>query len=320
MAIGFEGKVVLIAGASRGIGAVTARAFAAAGAAVVLGARDARALDGVMRKIQDAGGRALAVRTDVGDATSMEHFVSEAVRVYGRLDIAFNNATDGPPPALLADIDPEEFDRGIRTNIRGTFLGMKYQIPAMLRTGGGSIVNMASLAGVIPFTTLGAYVAGKAGIIGLTKVAALDYADHGIRVNVVAPGPILTEHLERAGEEAQRGAAASTPMGRIGSTQEVANLVMWLSSDEAAFITGGVIPIDGGQSAGLKPPRVYRREKEWPRTPGNSEDESLCENSSSQFIAQPTTSSPGHRLMKPISWYGLSQALKIHWKRFSRLW
>ncbi len=255
----FDGKVALVAGASRGIGAATARAFAQAGAAVVLAARDTRALDAVAGEIRAAGGRTLAVPTDVGDAASLEHLVSQALDTFGRLDAAFNNATDGPMPAPLADIDPIEFDRGIRTNIRGTFLGMKYEIPAMLRSGGGAIVNMASVAGVSAFTTLGAYVAGKAGIIGLTKVAALDYADRGIRVNVVAPGPILTEHLERAGEEAQRQAALSVPMRRIGRAQEVAATVLWLCSEASSFVTGAVIPIDGGQSAGLKPPRVYRQ-------------------------------------------------------------
>src|SRR5262249_1217188 len=149
--------------------------------------------------------------------------------------------------------------RGIRTNIRGTFLGMKYQIPAMLRNGGGAIVNMASVAGVTAVTTLAAYVAGKAGIIGLTKVAALDYADRGIRVNVVAPGPILTEHLERAGVEAQELAARSTPVGRVGRAEEVAKLVLWVCGEESAFLTGAVVPLDGGQTAGLKPPRVYRQ-------------------------------------------------------------
>ncbi len=254
-----RGRVALIAGASKGIGAATAEAFAAAGAAVVLGARDGAKLDAVAARIEASGGRALAVRADVSDTESMRNLVDQALTAYGRLDAAFNNATDGPAPAPLADIDPAEFDRGIATNIRGTFLGMKFQIPAMARSGGGAIVNMASLAGLNGVANLAAYVAGKAGIIGLTKVAALDYADQGIRVNVVAPGTILTHRLEAAGEQARRGAAMAAPMRRIGTTSEVASTVLWLCSDQASFITGAVIPIDGGQSAGTKPSQMYRQ-------------------------------------------------------------
>ena len=212
-------RVALVAGASRGIGADTAKAFAAAGYAVALGARDTRALRDVAGEIEAAGGRAVAAATDVGDDDSMRALVELAVDAFGRLDAAFNNATDGPMPAPLAEIDPDEFDLGIRTNVRGTFLGMKHQIPAMLDSGGGAIVNMASVAGVRATTNLAAYVAAKAAIIGLTEVAALDYADRGVRVNVVAPGPILTHHLQRAGAEAQRLAGQSVPMGRIGMTQ-----------------------------------------------------------------------------------------------------
>ena len=247
-------RVALVAGASRGIGADVARAFAAAGYAVVLGARDTDALQHVVDDITAAGGRAVAGATDVGDETSMRALVERAVGTFGRLDAAFNNATDGPMPAPLADIETAEFDRGIRTNVRGTFLGMKYEIPALLSSGGGAIVNMASVAGVRATTNLAAYVAGKAAIIGLTEVAALDYADRGIRVNVVAPGPILTHHLERAGAEAQRLAGQSVPMGRIGSTAEVADVVLWLCSDQSSFVTGATVPIDGGQLAGNKPP------------------------------------------------------------------
>src|SRR5262245_18637096 len=225
-------KVALVAGASRGIGADTARAFGREGYAVVLGARDAAALAQVVDEIEHAGGRAVAAVTDVGDVDSMCALVQLAVDTYGRLDAAFNNATDGPMPAPLADIDPDEFDLGIRVNVRGTFLGMKFEIPAMLASGGGAIVNMASVAGVQAVTNLGAYVAGKAGIIALTETAALDYADRAIRVNVVAPGPILTHHLQRAGEEAQRLAAASVPMARVGTTREVADTVLWLCSDK----------------------------------------------------------------------------------------
>jgi NAD(P)-dependent dehydrogenase (short-subunit alcohol dehydrogenase family) len=255
----FEGRVALVVGASRGIGAATAAAFAAAGAAVVLGARDTGALESVASGIRDRGGRALAVQTDVRDAGSMRRAVDRAVSAYGRLDAAFNNASAGPLPAPLAEIDPGEFDLGIATNVRGTFLGMKFQIPVMLASGGGAIVNMASIAGLNGTANLAAYVAGKAGIIGLTKVAALDYADQGIRVNVVAPGPILTYHLEAAGPQAQQGAAMSTPMRRVGTPAEVAQAVLWLCSDRSSFLTGTVIPVDGGQAAGNKPPHMYRQ-------------------------------------------------------------
>ena len=254
-----SGKVAVVAGASRGIGAVTARALARAGAAVVLGARDKQSVEQVAADIRFDGGQALAVPLDVGDAASNERFVRQALDTFGRLDAAFNNATDGPMPAPLADIDPAEFDLGIATNVRGTFLGMKFQIPAMLASGGGAIVNMASIAALNAAANLAAYVAGKAGIIGLTKVAALDYADRGIRVNVVAPGPILTYHLEAAGPEAQRLAGLSVPMRRTGSAAEVAQTVLWLCSGQSSFITGAVIPVDGGQLAGSKPPQMYRQ-------------------------------------------------------------
>ena len=254
-----RGQVALIAGASRGIGAATAEAFAAAGAQVALAARDMEALSSVAQRISSSGGDAIALRCDVSDADSVARLVDRTVGHYGRLDAAFNNATDGPLPAPLAEIDVAEFDRGIATNVRGTFLGMKYQIPAMLASGGGAIVNMASVAGINATANLAAYVAGKAGIIGLTKVAALDYADQGIRVNVVAPGPILTYHLEAAGPEAQRLAGLSTPMRRTGNAAEVAQTVLWLCSQQSSFITGTVIPIDGGQSAGSKPPQMYKQ-------------------------------------------------------------
>jgi NAD(P)-dependent dehydrogenase (short-subunit alcohol dehydrogenase family) len=263
-----RGRVALVAGASRGIGAATAEAFASAGAAVVLGARDTAAVEDVARRIRSSGGQALAAGLDVTDADSVRQLVDLAMSGFGRLDAAFNNASAGPLPAPLAEIDPGEFDLGIATNIRGTFLGMKFQIPAMVRGGGGAIVNMASIAGLNGTANLAAYVAGKAGIIGLTKVAALDYADQGIRVNVVAPGPILTYHLEAAGPQAQRGAAQSTPMRRVGSVAEVASAVLWLCSDQSSFITGTVMPIDGGQAAGNKPPQMYRQGQPMPDQPG----------------------------------------------------
>ena len=254
-----RGKVALVAGASKGIGAAAAEAFASAGAAVVLAARSDEALESVASGIRARGGDAMPVRADVSDVDSVRNLVERTMSAYGRLDAAFNNASAGPLPAPLAEVDPAEFDVGIATNIRGTFLGMKFQIPAMLDSGGGSIVNMASIAGLNATANLAAYVAGKSGIIGLTKVAALDYADHGIRANVLAPGPILTYHLEAAGPEAQRLAGLSTPMRRTGSAAEVADVVLWLCSDRSSFVTGTVIPVDGGQAAGNKPPQMYRQ-------------------------------------------------------------
>src|SRR5438046_10118216 len=176
-----SGRVALVAGASKGIGAATAAASAAAGAPVVLAARDTTALKAVADGIQARGGRALAVGADVTDAASMRDVVDQAVTVFGRLDAAFNNASAGPLPAPLADIDPDEFDLGIATNVRGTFLGMKFQIPAMLANGGGAIVNMASLAGLKATPNLAAYVAGEAGSIGLSRVDGADGVDRGRR-------------------------------------------------------------------------------------------------------------------------------------------
>src|SRR5438046_8441075 len=176
-----SGKLALVAGASKGIGAATAGEFAAAGAAVVVAARDEAALRAVADGIEARGGRALAVGTDVTDPGSVRRLVERTVEAFGRLDAAFNNATAGPLPAPLADIDPDEFDLGIATNVRGTLLGMKYQIPAMLASGGGAIVNMASLAGLKATPNLAAYVAGEAGSIGLSRVDGADGVDRGRR-------------------------------------------------------------------------------------------------------------------------------------------
>ncbi|MES2055408.1 MAG: SDR family oxidoreductase [Pseudomonadota bacterium] len=253
------GKVALLIGASRGIGAETAIALARAGAKVMLAARDDNALRRVALAIETEGHQVDFHSIDAGEEASVDHLVGRTIERFGRLDIAFNNATDASMPRPLAEMSAADFDRAIRVNIRGTFLGMKYQVPAMLANGGGSIINMASLAGVQGVANLAGYVTGKAGIIALSKVAALDYADRGVRVNVLAPGPILTHHLEAAGEQAQRQAALATPMRRLGTVGEVADAVLWLGSDHSSFVTGAVLPIDGGQSAGMKPERMYRQ-------------------------------------------------------------
>jgi NAD(P)-dependent dehydrogenase (short-subunit alcohol dehydrogenase family) len=180
--------------------------------------------------------------------------VSSTVRQFGRLDIAFNNAAGGGhPPTPLTDVALEDFESALAINLRGTFLCLKHEIAAMLDHGGGAIVNMTSTAGLEAVGGLAGYVSSKHGIVGLTKVAALEYAERNIRVNAVAPGPILTEQLERAGEAAQRGAAQAMPMRRVGQPDEVAAAVTWLCGDAASFITGVVVPIDGGKLAGMAP-------------------------------------------------------------------
>ena len=246
-----DGKIAIITGASRGIGAEAARLFAQEGAAVVLAARSADNLARIVDEIQAAGGQAVAVPTDVGDPASVEQLVSQALRVYGRLDVTFNNAGDGHMPVPLADLAVDDFDRAVRVNLRGVFLAMKYEIPAMLAGGGGAIVNMASTAGLDGVRGIAGYVAGKHGIIGLSKTAALDYAGRGIRVNVVAPGPVLTERIAALSEERRQPINNAVPLGRIGLPEEIARTAAWLCSDQASFITGTVLPIDGGRLAGI---------------------------------------------------------------------
>ncbi|NVI86771.1 SDR family NAD(P)-dependent oxidoreductase [Actinomadura sp. BRA 177] len=249
-----DGRVAIVTGASRGIGAATARTLHEAGAAVVLAARDGAALSALAAEIGAAGGRALAVPTDVTDPDDVERLVHRAVGEFGRLDAAVNNAAGGGhPPTPLADVAVADFDSALTVNLRGVFLCMKHQIPAMLDGGGGAIVNMSSTAGLQAVGGLAGYVSSKFGLIGLTRSAALDYAETGVRINALAPGPIHTEQLERAGEQAREAAGRAMPMRRIGRPGEVAEAAVWLCSDAASFVTGVTLPIDGGKLAGNAP-------------------------------------------------------------------
>jgi NAD(P)-dependent dehydrogenase (short-subunit alcohol dehydrogenase family) len=244
-----EGKIAIITGASRGIGAATARLFSQEGATVVLAARSEAEIARIAGEIQAAGGRALALAIDVGDPASVERLVRQTLDAFGRLDAAFNNAGEGHRPTPLADIAVDDFDRAIRVNVRGIFLCMKYEIPAMLAGGGGAIVNMSSTAGLSGVRGIAGYAAGKHGILGLTKSAALDYAQQNIRINAIAPGPIQTERISALNDEARQPIIAAVPMRRIGKPEEVAETVVWLCSAGASFITGATILIDGGRMA-----------------------------------------------------------------------
>ena len=244
-----DGKVTIITGASRGIGKATARLLASQGATVVLAARNEQAIMLLSDEIQSAGGAAMAVPVDIGIPDSVETLIRKTVEAYGRLDGAFNNAAGGPPPTPLADLTVGDFDQSIAVNIRGTFLCMKYEIPAMLAAGGGSIVNMSSTAGLRGVPGLAGYVASKHAIIGLTKVAALDYGRRGIRVNALTPGPIVTERLAALEPREREKISAFVPIGRLGRPEEVAATVAWLLSEQSSFINGAVIPVDGGKLA-----------------------------------------------------------------------
>lgn len=245
-----SGQVVLVTGASHGIGAATAQAFVAAGATVVLASRDKAALEAVAEHL---GGTTLVVPTDVTDDDAVRALVRRTVDTFGRLDAAVNNAGGSHRPTRVADLDPAEFDRVVATNLRGAFLCMRHEIPAMLATGGGAIVNMTSAAGLHPVAGQAAYVAAKAGLVGLTRTAALDYAADGIRVNALAPGPIHTEKLEQAGEQARAAASRGVPEQRLGLPAEIGDAAVWLCGPESRFITGTTLPVDGGLIAGMRP-------------------------------------------------------------------
>jgi NAD(P)-dependent dehydrogenase (short-subunit alcohol dehydrogenase family) len=251
MAGRLEGRAGLVTGAASGIGRACAIRFAQEGAAVVVADLETArtGAEETVQAIRDQGGDASFVACDVSRGEDCERVVAETVERYGRLDYAHNNAGIGVHKRLHETAD-DEFDRVIAVNLRGTFLGMKHQIRHMLEAGGGAIVNTSSNAGLRAVRLLSAYTASKHGIGGLTKNAAVEYADEGIRVNAVCPGAIMTPLMARESPDRQQEILRPQALSRFGAPEEVAAAVVWLCSDDASFVTGIEMPVDAGSVAG----------------------------------------------------------------------
>ena len=250
----FENKTVLITGGTSGIGKATALAFSQQGANVVVSGRRVAEGENVVREITSAGAKALFVRTDVSREEEIIALIEKTVATFGALHVAFNNAgIEGQIGLLTTEQTVEQYRQVCDINICGVLLSMKHEIRAMLRSGGGAIVNNSSIAGHFGSPGASVYAASKFAVIGLTKTAALEFAKEGIRVNSVSPGPIQTEMFDRAFGEGQtdikKALEAQNPIGRVGTPKEIASAVLWLSSPDAAFTTGQDIIIDGGITA-----------------------------------------------------------------------
>ena len=244
-----EGKVALVTGGGSGIGQATALAFAREGAKVVLAGRTVERGNEGAQMVKEAGGEAMFIKTDVTKAIEVEALVSRIIEAYGRLDCAFNNSGVGATGARLAKETEEAWDSIIDTNLKGVWLCMKYEIPQMIKQGGGAIINCSSTFGVGGGYRVGVYSASKHGVVGLTKSAAMDYAKDDIRVNAVCPAWIRTPMLEpmlRERPDKGEGKVAEVPLGRLGAPEEVAQAVVWLCTDAASFITGDIMIIGGG--------------------------------------------------------------------------
>jgi len=243
----FNGKVALVTGGSSGIGRASALAFAREGAKVVIADVVVKGGQETVQMIKQAGGEAIFVLADVSKASNVEAMVNKAAETYGRLDCAHNNAGITGARASITECTEENWDHVMNTNLKSVWLCMKYEIIHMVEHGGGTIVNTASTLGLVGVPRNSTYVASKHGVVGLTKAAALEYAKAGIRVNAVCPAVILTPLVERYSDaQAQARWIAQTPMGRMGTPEEVAEAVLWLCSDAASFITGHTMAVDGG--------------------------------------------------------------------------
>ena len=243
----FSGKVALVTGGSRGIGRATAELFAHSGAKVVIGDIDPAGSETV-EAIKRGGGEALFVKTDVCDEGDVKHLIATAVKIYGGLHCAFNNAGVLPATVTLVEMDASVFDKTLAVDLKGVFLCMKHEIAHMLQSGGGAIVNNASIAGMIAEPGISAYIAAKHGVIGLSKAAAVEYANQGIRVNALAPGLVNTALTKAWFDDPNMRAhfIANTPIGRVSQPAEIASMVLFLCSDFASFAVGQTFVIDGG--------------------------------------------------------------------------
>jgi len=244
-----EGKVAFITGGGSGIGEATAIAFSTAGADIAIGDVDMAGADRVVAAITATGGKAKSYKLDVSNDEQVGEVVSAIEKDFGGLHIAVNNAGIGGDQAPTGDQSPAGWRKVIAINLDGVFYCMRHEIAAMKRSGGGSIVNMASILGVVGFANSSGYTAAKHGVIGLTKASAIEYAPEGIRINAVGPGFINTPLLGALPPEALPAIASLHPMNRLGNAEEVAAMVLFLSSPSASFVTGGYYPVDGGYLA-----------------------------------------------------------------------
>ena len=248
----FDGKVALVTGAGSGMGLATAKAFAEAGASVVLADINEEAVRAAAEQLNAGGRKALAVRCDVTDEAQVASMIEQTVSTFGRLDAAFNNAGVISRPTETTDISDDEWERVMAINLRGVWYCMKYELRQMLRQGGGAIVNCSSMGGLVGAPGLSAYAASKHGVIGLTRSVALEYAARGIRVNAVCPGMINTPMAQvLSGGDASFLAALvkEEPIGRFGEPQEIADAVLWLCSPASSFVIGHALAVDGGITA-----------------------------------------------------------------------
>jgi len=246
-----KNKVVLVTGAASGIGRAIALVAAREGAHLVLSDVDVHAGNETCKQLHALGAEAIFSTSDVSKPDDARALVDQTMAHFGRLDMACNNAGIGGPAALLADYPLEAWSQVMNVNLSGVFYGMKYQIPAMLINGGGAVVNVASILGAVGFATASAYTAAKHGVIGLTQAAALEYSAQGVRINAVGPGFIDTPMISALDADPAVHAllVAAHPIGRLGQAEEVAELVVWLASSRASFVTGAYYPVDGGYLA-----------------------------------------------------------------------